>query len=86
MLSHRTKHTRLRSACNDNGFVSAALDRKGSTLLDILAAAAHVGRGFTLTYVVDGVLIISATAAGPSRGQLPSHRTAEQKAGVRRTA
>ena len=84
MLSLRNNDERLRTACNDNGHVSAALNRESPTFLNLLAVA-HNGRGLTLTYVADGVLMISKGVVDSSRCPFPPHEPAERR-GVRQTA
>jgi hypothetical protein len=85
MLSHQDGCTQSRSACNDNGHVSAAPRMTSPGFLDILAVA-HGGRGLTLTYVVDGVLMISKSAVDSARGLSSSHEPRRRKMGVRRSA
>lgn len=59
MLSQR--HTSLRShgASNDNGRLSVARTEARPSGCGVLAAAVPGGYGFILTYVADGVSIIS---------------------------
>ncbi len=59
MLSQR--HTPLAShaACNDNGRLSVVRTEERPAGCGILTAAVPGGYGFILTYVADGVLIIS---------------------------
>jgi hypothetical protein len=85
MLSLRNNDERPRAACNDNGYVAAAPYRKSPTFLNLLADA-HNGRGLTLTYIADGVLIISKGTGVSSRCQFRCHEPAERNAGVRQSA
>ena len=85
MLSLRTNRERPIAACNDNGHVSAALNRESPTFLNLLAVA-HNGRGLTLTYVADGVLMISKGIVDSARGCFPLHQHTECRRDVRQFA
>jgi hypothetical protein len=59
MLSQRHTSFFAHGACNDNGRVSVARTEARPAGCGVLAAAVPGGCGFILTYVADGVSIIS---------------------------
>jgi hypothetical protein len=78
MLSDRHDGCRRKTALNDNGRLSGAWHGPSSADVGIMAVARAGGRSIDLTYVADGVLIISTPLAeGRLARFLPSGRPRE---------
>ena len=63
MLSDRHDGCRRESALNDNGRLSGAWHEASPADVGIMVVASKSGRSIDLTYVADGVLIISMRSA-----------------------
>jgi hypothetical protein len=74
MLSHWHNGCRRESALNDNGRLSGAWHDTSPGDIGIMAVANERGRSIDLTYVADGVLMISTWGGRTLRGRFPTLR------------
>ena len=81
MLSHRHDGCRGKIALNDNGRLSVAWHQASPADVGIMAVASARGRSIDLTYVADGVLMISPPVAERRLSRrLPNCQSRELKA------